>query len=204
MTKAKAQALGLLSSPGALVWCEGDVVPTLPDLHNELEGTSIGEAAFAEWLRGPLARYRVSAKARAAMGQQSTVIAWLAAAENDIPAAVADGRLRHVPAFFAEPAVSHAAVKAGTTWRQALASGDLELIARLVREGRESLQRQRPRRGRPSAHERDLLLAAIVERLRAAGLGAAEAQHRADLILVACSVPSPEASVPRAARRARR
>ena len=66
-----------------------------------------------------------------------------------------------------------------------------------------ALRRERVNRGRPPAVARDVLLHAVVEALKAAGLMPSEARHRADAILIKCRVPTPEESVARAARRGR-
>lgn len=203
MTKRQADALGP-RGPGALAWFEGELVPALPDLRDALAGTELDPQALAQWIREPLARYRVSATARAQMAQRSAVIQWLEQAARRLDEAIADGTLAALPAFYAEPALWLAAQRRGHEWRELLARRDAAAIALCLADACAALKRERTRQRRPSQRERDMLLALVVRELRALGLTAAAAAHHADLVLVACAVPSPEASVARAARRARR
>jgi len=202
MTKPKADALGP-SGPGALAWWDGEVVQDMPDLAEELTGTVLQIDQFTEWLRGPLAVYRVTAAARASMAQKAAVTRWLESSAQHVDAALADGRLRRLPEWYAKPAVHFAALKAGLDWRAILASAEPQAVAAVLLAAAAALRRERVNRGRPPAVARDVLLHAVVEALKAAGLMPSEARHRADAILIKCRVPTPEESVARAARRGR-
>ncbi|OWQ90827.1 hypothetical protein CDN99_11710 [Roseateles aquatilis] len=201
MTKSKSDALG---PSGPLVWTDGELVQQLPDLSVVLRDSCIDAQAFGAWLRAPLAQFRAHAMARASMAERAAIIRWLEAAAAAPGAARADGRLARLPAWYAEPAVSHAALKIGRTWREALAAGSDSEIGDLLKSACESLRRQKANRGRPSMRARDELLRAVVTELKKSLSSVEDAEHLADEVLVACGVPSPEASIGRAARRAKR
>lgn len=204
MTRTKSRAIGA-AGPGSLAWSEGDFVSEIPDLRHALAGLRIDIAEFGQWLAPHLAHYRASARAAELKGQQAAIIAWLRTAADQIDDAMRDGRLQRLPEFFATPAVEHAAMRAGTTWRQVLAKNDRDLAVSLLRTGIAALERQPIRRGRRPEIARDLLLQCIVQELSRASAvpTVADAEYRADLVLKACGVPSPEASVSRAIRRAK-
>lgn len=203
MTRPKARALGP-AGPAALTWWEGEFVPTDPDIADALAGSGIDAGELAQWLRGPLAGYRMHQRARELRAQRGAVAKWLQAAAEDVGAALSDGRLRRPPAWYAEPALWHAAHRMGLDWAELVRRGAPHVaIRQCLRLAIAELRRQRSAAGRPRELPRDALLSAIVDRLRAAGLGADDARERADAILIVCQVPSPEASMARAARRGR-
>ena len=203
MTRRVKDALGP-TGPGAFTWWEGELVPERPDLVEALQGTSVDPEAFAEALRDPLATYRASARARELKAQRSAVITWLRQAAANVDAALADGRLQRLPASHAAPHVWLAVWRMGLEWNELLRRPNRVAITQCLALAIASLVRERPKRGRPSQQARDMLLQLVVWRLRDAGLSADEAGKRADEVLVACRVPSPEGSVARAARRGRR
>lgn len=212
MTKPKSQQLGAVGS-GALVYWDDELVPEMPDLSSELDNclSAVSVVEFTEWLRQRLARYRVSERARAEMGQRLAIVQWIEAAATGIDEALDDGRLNQLPAFFAEPAIEYAAMKAGAKWRELLASRDASAIADVLRTAAADLRKQKSNRGRPRMTARDQLLAAIMQELRRLGMRSADAAGRADSILIKCKVPSAithddadHRSLARAARRVRK
>jgi hypothetical protein len=223
MTKPKAQTLGP-SGPGALAQWDGEIVGAIPllsavpNVRDQLAGTPLAEtqpacpqcagyAAFDGWLHQRLASYRQAQAAQASVAQLAAVIGWLQWAAHNIDRAIADGRLRRPPAWFAEPALGHAAFEIGRDWRKLVASGDRSAILHCLRVAGADLQaqsRKHSTRGRRRATPRDALLAAIKEHLRAAGLSAIEAEHRANTIVVKCGAASAGDSIGRAARRGRK
>lgn len=205
MTKPKAKALGARDI-GELVWFEAELVPDPPNLEHALDGLPINSLAFSDWLVPRLAEYRAHARGLELRGQRSAIVEWMTAAELQIGEALKDGRLQRPPKFFAEPAIWYAAHKMGLEWESVLGAQDHELIVRVLHSACESLKRQNSRRGRPPMFDRDVLLRAIVEELKRSvpSLLIADAQLRADLVLRACGVPSPEESVARATRRPRK
>lgn len=209
MTKPKAAALGS-GGPDALAWWDGELVPEAwtsvgglaARLREPLHDTGIDVQRFAASLIEPLADCRASMKAQQARGQRAAVITWLEQAAAGLDAALADGRLRRMPAFHAAPAVGLAAIKLhGCSWAALLRSGDKGAMQRCLIEGAASLRREHARDRRPKALGRDHFLAVVIEALRDSGLAPVDAEHHAGLVVAACGLPVPEASIARAARR---
>lgn len=202
MTKPTSQALGPLVGQPGTAFTEGDVAADVPDLAAELHDTGIDAKAFAAWLQPLLVEYRVAAAAMALMGQRAAVVRWLEAAAAQPEQALADGRLQHPPAWHAAPTLWHAAQRYGLDWDDLVAAGVAPLAAAVLRAAAEMLRAGKPKRGRRTSRSRDLLLNAVVQRLRVLGLGAGDAAHRAAGILSVCKVPVPHETTARAARRA--
>lgn len=201
MTKPTAQALGPVRGQPGTAFTEGDLAAQVPDLTDELHGTGVDPQAFATWLQPLLVDYRASEAAKALMGQRLAVVRWLEAAAADPDTALADGRLQHPPEWHATPALWHAAQQRGESWDRLVAVGHAPLAAVVLRAAAAMLKRRGRKRGRRTSRSRDLLLRAVVDRLRREGLGVGDATHRAAGILVLCRVPVPE-STARAIRRA--
>ncbi|MCR5865228.1 hypothetical protein [Aquincola sp. J276] len=202
MTKPTFQALGALAGQPGTTFTEADVAADVPDLAAELHDTEIDAKAFAVWLQPLLVEYRVAAAAMALMGQRAAVVRWLEAAAAQPEQALGDGRLQHPPAWHAEPALWHAARRSGLDWDDLVAAGHAPLAAAVLRAAADMLRAGKSRRGRRTSRSRDLLLNAVVQRLRVLGLGAGDAAHRAAGILSVCAVPVPQETTARAARRA--
>jgi len=191
MTRPKGKALGP-SGPGAGAWWDGELVPSLPDLSAHLMGVNVDAAAFHAWMRERLANYRVSCTARDGMAEKATVIRWLDRAAADVDRAIADGRLRRLPSWHAEPAVCYAAHKLGHEWRALLVRRDAATIAQCLTAAAAALRRQKAAVGRPGASARAILMRALDSRLRVAKVEKAAARRRiAWDILHACGVHVP-------------
>lgn len=202
MTKPTAQALGPIDGHRGTVFAEGDLAAQVPDLSAELHGTGIDAQAFAAWLQPLLVDFRAGEAAKALMGQRLAVVRWLEAAAADPETALGDGRLQHPPEWHAAPALWHAAQQQGEEWDHLVATGYSPKAAAVLRAAAAMLKARSRKRGRRTSRARDLLLRAVVDRLRRHGLGVGDATHRAAGILVLCRVPVPDASATRAARRA--
>lgn len=216
MTKPKRALLGP-TGLGALTWFDGDVLSDWPaieaDLGPQIARHGLEPGPLLEWLRLRVARTRVHVAARASMAQRTAVMAWLQEAANDVPKALADGRLRKLPAWHAEPAVFVAAARRGHQWAPLLQAGDAAAIEAVLRAAHDSLGRQRSNRGRPKAIDLDQLLDDLARELHRRWSiespdikrTTAQANMLAAEILARCRVAvADDDSLARSRRRARR
>ncbi|MCE9657793.1 MAG: hypothetical protein K8R60_04490 [Burkholderiales bacterium] len=203
--------------PGELVFRVGDLVDPealLDALRPLLADHGVEPVSFVDAIVEPLALYRAHLRAREMEGTWEAVQAWLERLRKQ-PTTTwpALGDMPHR----AEPAVWHAAHRAGFDWdleRVAVASGaDPVRLAAALEEAAASVSPERRKasraqRGqassrRPSEQERDTLLAAMVGALAAVRSPKVRHDLAADL-LVRCKVRAPDGgSIRRAAKRGR-
>lgn len=181
-------------APGK-VWADASVgwtdvsVPDLSDLltpHAEIDG-----AEFALWLGQKLGYYRASVKATAAkptaVDERDSAAAVLAAAQA-LQRAIGGEAMTPL----CEAHVYSAARACGADWftfRKNLQM-QLQRLQLFVSVAGPALSDLSSKTGRPSAMARDVLLAAVVERLRQV-MKADPARHLAQQILQRCGVPMP-------------
>lgn len=175
----------------------------VPDLSAVLTpGLQIDPAEFADWLAPLLAEYRSEAAIREALPARADELATAAALADALEAAAAALRPGAIPerleALLADE--GHGAELNWFEFRRRLAD-DLALARILTRRAASRIPPART--GRKSERGRDRLLAAVVERLRAAGLPEKAARPIAFEILRPCRVtlPTNADAVKRAARK---
>lgn len=186
------------------VWVDERV----PDLSSVLTPRlGIDPDEFAQWLGPLLGEYRTEVHIREALPARADELAWLddliarteAATELLRPGAVPNRT---------EALLATEGLGAEINWHEFRARlvAELDLLRTLARRTRSRMGAGAPRRGRKSQRNRDVLLAAVVDRLRAAGLPEAAARGVAEQTLVVCGVAVPEHAdaLKRAARKGRK
>ncbi len=173
---------------------------TVPDLSRVLTPhLGIDPAEFAGWLGPLLAEYRGEAHIRESLPTRAKEAAfaaeWIEAIDH--LAALNKGLPNRIEAF-----VAYEALRADLNWYEfnSKLRGDLEMLRILARKAHAATTGAPGTAGRKPSRARDVLLAAIVGRLRAEGLTAELARALSRDVLLACGVPAP-ADVKRAAKK---
>lgn len=190
MTKPKA-------TRGAVGWWADE---TVPDLSGALPAT-VDIEQFSTWLGPMLAQYRAAMATRAATPSRNELVGELRECVEKIDMARSALHDLSPWARGALGSISHA----GANWPELARRliSDIDIARSLLATAAAALAAPAPKRGRKNAAARDALLAAIVAKLRASPMRAADAGHAADLILVRLGIVSPEDadSIKRAVRR---
>ena len=154
-------------------------------LRRELKDTAIDADSFIAWLAPQLGRFRDEMRARGQMPTRTDerdFLRDLHRRSDELRALLTDLPPRTGAAL-------HRVHGHGLDLKRL--SDDLVLLATLCRQGAAVLSASPARPGRKRATPRDDLLAAVVNRLRKAGIGVRKSRELATDVLSKCGVPAP-------------